>query len=1211
MELNARQSALKQFNNSFNVLEEEETTLDDTNNLSERQRVLKQFNNSFDAEETEEYESIDTASAKRELVENNPELKEAAKRFTSRYLGKKDLSDKDAMDLYVEHFRKFSVNELVTAGDYNYVSGLAADAKGKTKLDAKRKKIAEQNLRDYQLLYTTFENMDSFHGGFFETLKDYGEGLAFAPSTLVGLVLPGAGKATGLAASQVAKAGVKQVLKKSLNPVAGLNALTRKTASVISAKPITTAVAFEGTAGALQNIAEQNTELAGNLRDDYNIVETALGAAAGATLAGGAVALQTKNLLRKGTESSAGSSTLLKDAQEAVIKKDKEALLKAEKVLKESEGVAEDLKSLLPSLDPKFSPLNPENVGKGREEFLKIAKEKGLDPELTASFDPSTTTRIFAMGVDMIKKAGIEVAKDVRITEQIADAVRQIKIKEGDEGTAKFTQELFNKYNLTGDDFANMFMADISDAARKLQSASMIRKITSAADDTIFSVPEQTKKVISDASDDLEKGDIRTGLDKLRVEDEKVLKEAGDRSFVEKLRRADTLRRAAMTSMTATTIRNNISGVSRVGIDTLTRAFDVGISKGLYKVSGGRYGFDKINVQDGIGTDIFATIYGNLNKAETDAVSEIFKSSFDKKATRLFRELQDLDASGVIPESKKIDAMTTLARDLNVLNTASDNIFKRVSFVSGLKRALNDKYTADVRAGKAKPKEEYNLTNIIRDGNFKSVFNSDEGKAMLDKVIDDSLYFTYQQSPNLKTSGGKLADMFIRASNSVPFVTSSLMPFPRFVANALRFTYEYSPAYLLDAGFVRFATKNQNSYEELSKGLVGTGLLYGAMAFRDSEYAGEKWYHARLPDGSNFDMRPFFPAAPYLFFADLANKALPKALTGSESSDDPIFGDSNLIVDALQALSGTQLRAGSGLYALDKAVEDLAGAKDDPSKVLLIANNLASNIVSTYTIPLTAGQDLYNSFLAPDDERIVRESKRSLEPGKRIENLTSLFLQKSLARVPGNRYLEDVLAEKLGVEPSEIYQPPTKSGVIRRDTPITRQAFGILKQGKPNFFEEELDRLKISRRKLYTPTGVPEADIILKDTLGEYVEDFVIPSIKNDPEYKDASTAIQVKKITEAISQHKKYIIDSVKKKARTAEGNQELQKRFGFNPVEKLSFSNKENWAKQSAISLYQQRHPNWKNDGYDYEELDFYAKYFTDIGVDETAKQMKKGGN
>ena len=62
-------------------------------------------------------------------------------------------------------------------------------------------------------------------------------------------------------------------------------------------------------------------------------------------------------------------------------------------------------------------------------------------------------------------------------------------------------------------------------------------------------------------------------------------------------------------------------------------------------------------------------------------------------------------------------------------------------------------------------------------------------------------------------------------------------------------------------------------------------------------------------------------------------------------------------------------------------------------KAKKIGGNFVANAVSTFAIPFTAGQDMYNTFLAPDDERIVRQMDMS-------DDITSLIINKSIARLP-------------------------------------------------------------------------------------------------------------------------------------------------------------------------------------------------------------------
>ena len=148
--------------------------------------------------------------------------------------------------------------------------------------------------------------------------------------------------------------------------------------------------------------------------------------------------------------------------------------------------------------------------------------------------------------------------------------------------------------------------------------------------------------------------------------------------------------------------------------------------------------------------------------------------------------------------------------------------------------------------------------------------------------------------------------------------------------------------------------------------------MLGAAAYIASDFSGDNWYEGKTPDGRTYDLRPFFPLAPFLFFGDLLQKTYKQTVLG----EPQIFqGDKSLVTDAIQALTGTQFRTGMGFYTLDKLADDLLGESGDTNFEVgaRIITEWAANTVSTFTIPITFGQDLYNTFLAPDDERISKE----------------------------------------------------------------------------------------------------------------------------------------------------------------------------------------------------------------------------------------------
>jgi hypothetical protein len=173
-------------------------------------------------------------------------------------------------------------------------------------------------------------------------------------------------------------------------------------------------------------------------------------------------------------------------------------------------------------------------------------------------------------------------------------------------------------------------------------------------------------------------------------------------------------------------------------------------------------------------------------------------------------------------------------------------------------------------------------------------------------------------------------------------------------------------------------------------------------------------------------------------------------------------------------------------------------------------------------MPLTPFQDTYNTFLAPDDERIIRDNN--------IEDLSSLIIAKSLARIPGNYGIEKMLKEAYGTEYEipKAYQSPTRKGLVRRITPLSRQTTGRLYSEKKTPIEKELDRLKITKSEVMKRTGIQEADSLLGWYMGEYMIDIVQPFIKSDL-YKSLPEGVKRVRLKEAIVSVRKSVVQSAR----------------------------------------------------------------------------------
>jgi len=516
----------------------------------------------------EEDDEVATTVAQQN-IEGNSAIREAAVRFARDRLGMTDISEDDAMEEFIEHFRVFNVNEITAANDYRYVSAAAADA-------TKRKDDkAAQRLSDYRLLHQTFAEMPAFSDNWLTATGDYAQGILTAPSTYVGLALPGAGKLGGVAAQQAAKLAVQQTLKQALkSPVSTL-------AAKAAANPIKTAVAVEGVAGSLQNVAAQKAEIAADLRDDYSVTETALAFG----LSGAPVAVLGsvgKGMLTRKVE--AGTGELVEEASKAVEKANEKAVTKADKTLEKNKEIASTLSSAL-------RPRDPEKVALGKEVRDDIAEQVGItprgdveglartlgekpesvlagEPTLTISINEQRTKRIFAATVDIMKKSDKGLLEGERVTEGVARTIRQLNEKKDGQGD-KFYRAVLKEYNLTHDDFANLLMADVSDAARKLQQAGaasrklqqagadsrVFKNLNAVASDNLFALNDVATERVAKGGKAIEDGDVRKALDSAD-EMEGNIKEG----FFKKL---DSVRLASMTSQTATTVRNTVSGYGR------------------------------------------------------------------------------------------------------------------------------------------------------------------------------------------------------------------------------------------------------------------------------------------------------------------------------------------------------------------------------------------------------------------------------------------------------------------------------------------------------------------------------------------------------------------------------------------------------------------------------------------------------------------------
>ena len=1056
---------------------------------------------------------------------NNEQLRQAAKRFATFHLDydPEEIEDDEAVDEVIEHFRSLDTNELTAIKDYGDLTAFKADNK-------------VQELSDYKNLYQAYRAMPYFGsdsaafssmGNFASAVGDYTYAIGTAPSTLLGLLIPGGGKVAGQAAVAANKLLIGGLLSKIVtSPV--------KAVQYAAANPFKAAVGLEASGALFQNLAQQNVEDEIEVREGISATEAALSTTLGA--AGAFVPVGLKVGFTKFI--SKDTPKLIQEATKNAGELHRKGMLNTDSTL--SKNAEEVIK-----LKQRLNPLDPERVARGEKGLGQIAADVGtLEPDFGVRFSKDKADKIMAFAVDLLKKDG-GLLDGERITDGIARTIETLRDKGlTDSALSKELNSIKKKYNVTDSDIAALFAADVSAAARTLGKAGfharVFRNVMELANDNIFVMDRNVKQTFININKSVGQQDGRgfiRGVAGMEGVDVKINPQTSKYDFVNVaegskivrgaqkayrgFKEGDAVRLAFMVSQTATTIRNLASGQVRVGMDILTKGLDNGVrlatSKDYRKAIGAK----------GAVADIFSIAYGLGNKKEAVLAEDFLYNGFQDKATRMFNSLKDLEPIGGEPVTE-MTGLRKFSRQINALNTMSDNMFKRAAFIGELKRGLNDMKVRQVKAGNTVNDDDYNLIEIMRKGTFNEVFGTtEEGKKLLDNSIEKALYFTYQRDAN-----NFISKALINGVHKFPFLVSSVTPFPRFMANAMRFTYEYSPFYFLEGGLKSFG-KEADNYEEIAKAAVGSAMYLAATAYRYQYGEGTKWYEMKLNDGTKFDARPFFPAAPFLFFGDVAARYLTQnesaqEFLGLEKQTPRQFLSRGDAVSAVQALTGSQFRTGFSFHALDALAQDIA-EEGDTTRINDFTRQFFGNIVTTYGIPLTFGQDMYNTFLAPDEARVARETD--------TDNLNLFMLRKILARVPGNYQIEDALQEKFGFEKARIYESPTKEAPIRRVTPITRQMFGILRKEKATKVEKLFNDLKISNAIIYRKTNIYEADNYIRMFMGPYIEEHIGQYMETSDFKKEKNPDVKRKVIIEKILDYKSTITELAKYHAASVAG--------------------------------------------------------------------------
>jgi hypothetical protein len=657
---------------------------------------------------------------------------------------------------------------------------------------------------------------------------------------------------------------------------------------------------------------------------------------------------------------------------------------------------------------PKVEVTAKDSTEKALEDSYDIFEGRKL---LDAQGNPTSVAQMEVRN-DLNKKATL-IAQDIwkqipefapQKTEKVSDAIKRTL-----ESVDTFDDVVFERAlasaDVTPDEFAKMFRTSVGDAARSLQSLSVVARLQNKLKNIDPAAAAELNKMYGDRSA------VTSAF-------------TGVRDFGMRL---DRELKALMVSQLSTTIRNAFSGVSVITFGTAAET----IESALYRMG-------KTAGELATGKPVTGSFTGGLKGVYDDAV----RSAFYLGQKDLSSEVTEALLNGTPALYRKMvkttgeagpNDLSKVAQIANTFNVAQDAFFRKAMFTASVEKQLS-------RVG-------INMYDVLAQG--KQVpFD------VLQNAVNEALSGTFSKMP---TKG----PMFhaVKFIEELGPIGSTVIPFPRFMANAMEWTYKHMPTGMLSgstdiaAGLTKMAkgeadmgTKQVTmGLENFSKGAVGTAALYAAYKYRQ-ENQDTEWYNTKNPDGSTVDARALFPAAPFLALGDYLVK-FQKGRTDEFKSKE-----------FLEAMTGFKAPAGTYSWLGDKFAEAQSNAATGEdtadNKVKTFFGEWVGEYLGRALVPFQQISDIVGAI---DRNETLPRDAYQIPAGE--EGFTSSAKQQLMKRTP-------VLKQELPV-----YQPPLRETAAFNDNGPLKMLSGIAIKGTPSALEEEVIRLKVPGNKIFTSTG--------------------------------------------------------------------------------------------------------------------------------------------
>tara|TARA_R110002020_G_scaffold79124_2_gene198547 strand:+ start:5709 stop:9092 length:3384 start_codon:yes stop_codon:yes gene_type:complete len=1085
--------------------------------------------------------------------------------YMSERTGETFNTNEELYEAFVEHRRKSSVNEIDAYKDFKYVSG--SDEETKTRAGK---------------LFLTFDSMSN-PTSFWQKMGDYAEGLAKAPSTYFSVV-PGLGLGAkfGLSGATAAfskgvATGTVRTIGQTAKALAGKSVKRRALEGAVAAGTVEGAIG--GLQGGLAAASRKETDI--EPYKDVSITRgTLTGAAFGAVpgvVIGGGIAART----------AVGEKKALQILQEGLAARRERLKVGKTAAIALSRSKNQEERNLFEKVSKSLDPLS-ERLAKQIKEGQETKKQfmpNFLRDDFTATLNEDVIASMKGAAVEMLIAAGIKASDfhpKARLSEMLHKGLtitkKGEKLSADDLGVKTISGdklvEIMNKYGLTQDQLANVFLAEMSQAGK------------------ILAIGGQSKRLVLRALAEEHKI-----LEKLKL---------GDRDMGEALRlfeknpgavrqlfaNIDKARLGLMTIQTATTARNTANAASRTALFSLDN-LGHGILDIAFSPLSGR-GMAETARQGARRALSGGRLYKSMtwDASEANALRLLFADEMPKTFSRLYRQNADISAALGLGSG-----FANFSRKLNVLNTYSDNAFKRAIFMTELQNLVGVK----------------KLRTLMREGKFNTIDTQTIAKAM-----DEAMSFTYQKSYR-GINGEKTAVSDFLQRMSTP-ATTWLIPFPKFIMNSVEFMYTHAPIIgLADVPF-RAAKMGANKgfllKQRVAKQLTGMGMLYGAIQLRAQQGPDAKWWEWYDKDTGQYENALAFygPFAAYMFAADLILRSnfrnqKVQELTGLPSGDVPLVigeqtrknwarvaddgitqafftDESDTKAQFLKAIFGSTFRTGTGLDMVEALARDTAtniGDKDFSGFKRTIAK-FGGNYVNTFGVGLGEIRDIYG--LVDDRYKVIRDPEAMV-------NHMDLFIATATRSMPisDEGYLFGLVKGPEGI--AKPARSATIPGELTREGSGRKQLTGRGTKRAKDVIQRALDTHRIPRYRAFPKIKNPELNDIAKDIYNEYSEKRLMPilassSYRDVPETPEGGR-IQKLRLLNILDLTKTQVHDEVINRvgrnlrdlqASSPEATEQIEKLEGqLEYMFKLQFSSFSGTIRRQAELAFEKKPTNWED--------------------------------